>query len=149
MSKPTPTNDTERSALNTHGMKATSQRALILGIIRQGEGHLDADEVYRQARERLPTLSLSTVYRTLHMFKEAGLVQEVRFSEEHHHYEPRPASEHHHLTCLRCGRVIEFHYPLSRYIKRDIAAARDFQIVNSEVYVRGYCQDCRQKETSD
>ncbi|GAH00887.1 unnamed protein product, partial [marine sediment metagenome] len=51
-------------------------------IIRQGEGHLDADEIYRRARERVPRLSLSTVYRTLLMLKKLGLVEELHFDEE-------------------------------------------------------------------
>jgi len=58
----------DRKALSVTGMRVTNQRALILEIIRQGQGHLDADEVYRQAREKQPCLSLSTVYRTLRMF---------------------------------------------------------------------------------
>ena len=59
------TQDATRTALNVAGTRATGQRALILEIIQQGQGHLDADEIYRQARVKQPHLSLSTVYRTL------------------------------------------------------------------------------------
>ncbi len=133
-----------RSALNATGMRATNQRALILEIIRQGQGHLDADEVYRQAREKLPQLSLSTVYRTLRLFKKLGLVEEIHFDEAHHHYEVKPATEHHHLVCLGCGKVVEFRYPLSRYVKRNVAEAKDFDIVETEIRMTGYCPKCRQ-----
>ncbi len=133
-----------RSALNATGMRATNQRALILDIIRQGQGHLDADEVYRQAREKLPQLSLSTVYRTLRLFKKLGLVEEIHFDEAHHHYEVKPATEHHHLVCLSCGKVVEFRYPLSRYVKRNITEAKDFDIVETEIRMTGYCPKCRQ-----
>jgi Fe2+ or Zn2+ uptake regulation protein len=112
-------------------------------IIRQREGHLDADEIYRRAREKEPHLSLSTVYRTLQMLKKLGLVEELHFDEEHHHYEVKPSAEHHHLICLGCGRVIEFNRPLSRYIKRNIPEAKGFDIAETEVRMSGYCSKCR------
>ena len=88
----TKTNSVEntRQVLNTSGLRVTSQRALILEVIRRGQGHLDADEVYRRAREKQPRLSLSTVYRTLQTLKKLGLVEEVHFDETHHRYEIKP-----------------------------------------------------------
>jgi len=133
-----------RKILNVGGMRATNQRALLLEVIRRGEGHLDADEIYRQARETQPRISLSTVYRSLQAFKKLGLVEEVHFDETHHHYEVKPSSEHYHLVCLGCGRVIEFHYPLSRYVKRNVAETKDFEIVSTEIRMTGYCPRCRQ-----
>ena len=133
-----------RKTLNVGGLRATNQRALLLEIIRQGEGHLDADEIYRQARETQPRISLSTVYRSLQAFKKLGLVEEVHFDETHHHYEVKPSSEHYHLVCLGCGRVIEFHYPLSRYVKRNVAETKDFEIASTEIRMTGYCPRCRQ-----
>ena len=134
-----------RKTLNTSGMRATNQRSLILEIIRQGEGHLDADEVYRRAREQQPRLSLSTVYRALQRFKQLGLIEERHFDESHHHYEMKPPSKHHHLVCLGCGRIIEFKYPFARLVKRNVDEARDFEIIGSEVRLTGYCSDCRRK----
>jgi len=133
----------DRRALSSAGLRVTSQRALLLEIIRHGEGHLDAYELYRQARERQSQLSLSTVYRALQKFKELGLVEEVHFDEAHHHYEAKPLAEHHHLVCLGCGRVIEFHYPLSRYVKRNVPEAKDFKVVETEIRMTGYCPKCR------
>ena len=135
---------TNRRALNATGMRVTSQRALILEIIRQGGGHLDADELYRRARGKQPRLSLSTVYRALQTFKKLGLVEECHFDESHHHYEVKPLAEHHHLVCLGCGRVIEFQYPLARYVKRNVAEAKDFEIIDTEIRMVGYCAKCRQ-----
>lgn len=134
-----------RRALNVAGLRGTSQRALILEIIRHGRGHLDADEIYRRARKKEARLSLSTVYRNLQRFKQLGLVDELHFDETHHHYEVKLPSEHHHLVCLGCGRVIEFDYPLSRYVKRKVDQAKDFDIIEAEVHMTGYCAKC-QKE---
>ena len=130
--------------LRAAGMKATKQRAMIMDIIRSG--HLDADEIYRMARQRDTRLSLSTVYRTLHKLKQLGIVEELHFDESRHHYEVKPSAEHHHLLCLGCGKVIEFRYPLSRYIKRNVDEARDFDIAVTEVSVTGYCAECRQRQ---
>ncbi len=133
-----------RRALNGSGQRITSQRALILEIIQHEEEHLDADEVYRRAREKQPRLSLSTVYRTLQKLKKLGLVEEVHFDEAHHHYEIKPSTEHHHLVCLGCGRVVEFQYPLAHLVKRRVAEAKDFEITGSEVRMMGYCSTCRE-----
>ena len=122
-------------------MRATNQRALILEIIRRG--HLDADEIYRQAREKQPRLSLSTVYRTLRVFKELGLVEELHLDEAHHHYEAKPSSEHQHLVCLGCGKVVEFECPLSLKMRKDIAGEKGFEITGVEIRMTGYCPKCR------
>ena len=134
--------ESNRRALRVTGLRATSQRALILEIIRRG--HLDADEIYRQARIKQHRLSLSTVYRTLRMFKKLGLVEELHFDEAHHHYEMKPSAEHQHLVCLGCGKIMEFEYPLSPKMKKDIAREKGFEITGVEIRMTGYCSKCRQ-----
>ena len=138
------TQDSDKKFLNTAGLRSTSQRTLILEIIRHGKGHLDADEVFRRARNKQPRISLSTVYRTIQKLKQMGLIEELHFDETHHHYEIKPPEEHHHFVCLRCGRVIEFQYPLSSVIKKEVPEARDFEIVDTEIHIAGYCSECRQ-----
>jgi Fe2+ or Zn2+ uptake regulation protein len=136
----------DRKILNTAGLRSTAQRSLILDIIRQGHGHMDADEVYRQAKKKQPRLSLSTVYRTLQRLKALGLVEELHFDEAHHHYEIKHPAEHHHLTCLGCGQVIEFQYPLTRLVKRNVPEAKEFDITQVELHMAGYCEQCRKNK---
>ena len=136
--------ETDRSVLTGTGLRVTRQRALLLDIIRQGGEHLDAFELYRRAREKESRLNLSTVYRALQKFKELGLVKEAHLDDTHHHYEVKQASEHHHLVCLGCGRIIEFRYPLARQIKKNVTAVKGFDIVDTEVRMTGYCPKCRQ-----
>ncbi len=136
---------TSRKTFSAPGLRVTSQRALILEIIRHGRGHLDADEIYRRAREKHSRLSLSTVYRTLQTLKKLGLVEELHFDEEHHHYEVKPAAEHHHLVCLGCGKVVEFKCPLSQEMKDDVSREKNFEVTEVEVQMRGYCSRCRQQ----
>ena len=141
MTSKTKSLESNRKALDVTGLRVTSQRALILEIIRHG--HLDADEIYRQARGKQPSISLSTVYRTLRMFKKLGLVEELHFDETHHHYEIKPPSEHQHLVCLGCGKIMEFEYPLSPKMKRDIAREKSFEVTDVEIRMTGYCSKCR------
>lgn len=133
----------DRKALSSAGLRMTRQRALILEIIRHG--HLDADEVYRQAREKQPRFSLSTVYRTLRMLKEQGLVDELHLGEAHHHYEVKPSAEHHHLVCLGCGKIVEFECKLSQRMKQDLARKQGFEVTGVEINMTGYCSKCRQR----
>jgi len=134
----------DRKALSVTGIRATNQRAIILEVIRHGQGHLDADEIYRRARIKQPHISLSTVYRTLQAFKKLGLVDELHFDDAHHYYEIKPASEHQHLICLGCGKIVEFECPLSPKMKEDIARENDFEVTGVEVRMTGYCPQCRQ-----
>ena len=136
--------ESNRRALNVTGLRVTSQRALILEVVRRG--HLDADEIYRQARMKQPHLSLSTVYRTLQVLKKLGLVEELHFDEAHHHYEAKPSSEHHHLLCLGCGKVVEFECPLSLKMREDIARGNSFEVTGVEIRMTGYCSKCRRKK---
>lgn len=126
-------------------MRVTNQRSLVMEIIRQRQGHLDADKIYREARKKEPRISLSTVYRALQAFKKLGLIEEVHLDDTHNCYEVKPSTEHHHIVCLGCGRIIEFQYPLDRYIKRNVPESREFDITETEIRMTGYCSKCRQK----
>lgn len=138
--------ESARSELSTAGMRVTSQRALILEILRQGQGHLDADEIYRLARQKRPRISLSTVYRTMQALKRSGLIHELHFDEVHHHYEVMPAREHHHLVCLGCGQVVEFEYHLSSHVTKNVPEVKGFRITHSELSMSGYCPRCQAKK---
>ena len=135
-----------RTILRQTGKRVTPQRLLILETIREGGGHLDADEIYRRARRKAPRLSLSTVYRTLTVLKEAGVIEELHLGEEHHHYELRGEKGHHHLICQGCGQVIEFECPFSREFLHDLGEKYDFEITEIHLDMVGYCTKCRRKE---
>jgi len=147
MSKKNTSVDRRRRDLAVTGLRVTSQRAIILDIIKRSEPHLDADEIYQRARKKEPRISLSTVYRSLQRFKEMGLVEEHHFDEGHHHYEAKPASAHHHLVCLGCGRVIEFDYDLIHQIEKNVPETREFEITETELRINGYCLECYKEKT--
>jgi len=125
--------------------RITEQRQLILGIIQQARGHLDADEIYQQARQRSPSISLSTVYRSLQLFKELGLVEEHQFDGMRRYYETTPRSKHHHLVCLGCGRIFEFKCPSAEKLKSRISREEGFKVTDTEVRLVGYCAECQER----
>lgn len=134
-----------QQTLNSSSQRVTAQRTLLLDLIRRSEGHVDADELYRRARRRYPRISLSTVYRNLQLFKKLGLIEEHHFAEEHHHYEVKPTTEHQHLLCRNCGKIVEFACPLSQKFKKDVGRQYDFDISGVEVRMTGLCSSCRKR----
>ena len=134
-----------KHVLYSSSERVTSQRTLLLDIIRHSDGHLDADELYRMAKEKNRHISLSTVYRNLQLFKKLELVEERHFDEGHHHYEVKPSDEHQHLICTECGKVIEFTCPLCQKLRDEMGREYDFTITGVEVSMTGVCPECRQQ----
>ena len=131
------------STLKTTGRRLTGQRQLLLGVLREHGGHLDAHDLYRLASERNPRLSLSTVYRTMNLLRDLGLVDVVYLGQNHHHYELKPTSEHCHLVCANCGAVVEISCDLVEQLKDRVAEQYDFEISDARVDLVGLCGACR------
>jgi Fur family ferric uptake transcriptional regulator len=130
--------------LRAVGKRITPQRKLVVGILSQAKGHLDANDIYERGRRQDARLSLATVYRTLNVLKEAGVIRELHLDDEHHHYELDGQDKHSHLVCLRCGRVIEV--DSSAFAEAAMAAGEShgFEVASAQVELTGYCADCRQ-----
>lgn len=137
-----PNNAKFHSVLQTGGYRLTGQRQLLLELIAEQGGHLDANELFRLARLRNPRLSLATVYRTVALLRDLGLVDEVHLGEEHHHYELKPPHEHGHIVCVSCGRVVEFASPLLSDLKAMAARQYGFEITEVQVDLTGLCAAC-------
>ena len=123
--------------------RPTRQRHLILDVIERAGGHLDADEIYRLARQKAPGISLSTVYRTLRLLKRQGLAKEHQFHGMRGFYEITPPSQHHHLMCQGCGRVFEFTCALTEMMKTKLARENGFRVTEVDVHFTGLCPECQ------
>ncbi|MGD8399148.1 MAG: Fur family transcriptional regulator [Anaerolineae bacterium] len=135
--------------LRRSGIRITSQRRLVLDILSRAEDHLDANDIYEQGRRRDQCLSLSTVYRTLGIFKETGVVRELHLDGEQHHYELAGRDEHAHLVCLECGRVIEVESAAFARAAETVGQAHGFQVAMAQVELAGYCVDCQRRLEDD
>ncbi len=147
--------ETIKGSLKKRGLRLTRQRQILLELIDQSGAHLDAEGLFQLAKERDPKLNRVTVYRTLKMLKEGGLVDELdlmHFTGDQHFYETRLKQEHAHVICLRCGKVEEFFgEPLQR-LKNRIEAHFGFQVVLARTEVGGFCSHCqalRRKELEE
>jgi Fur family ferric uptake transcriptional regulator len=129
-----------------NGMRLTRQRKILLDLIDKTGEHLDAERLYQMAKEKDPKLNRVTVYRTLKLLKEGGLVDELDLMHqagERHFYETRRKQEHAHVICLACGKVEEFFgEPLQR-LRKQIETHFGFEIVLARTEVGGYCPHCR------
>jgi len=123
--------------LRAAGRRITPERDLLVRIIDRNP-HLDATEIYRLARKTRPRIGLATVYRTLNLLKELGVVRASELGEAHRHYEVR-GDEHVHLVCSECGRVVDV--PAPKRLRAQ-AEARGFQVERYRLELIGRCADC-------
>jgi Fe2+ or Zn2+ uptake regulation protein len=127
----------------------TTQRRLLLELIRDAEGHLDAKELYLRARARDEFIGWATVYRSLNLFKELGLVDERRLGKVRCYYEIKQSPEHQHLLCRGCGKVIEFQTPYFQELVEAVRREHGFKITKAELCLEGYCEHCNQEGKGD
>lgn len=138
--------------LRKHGIRLTKQRELLFEIIHNSRRHLNADQLFEMAKERDPKINRVTVYRTLKILKQEGLVDELdllHVSGEQHYYETRLKREHAHVVCLRCGRVQEYFGQPLRDMKGQIETDFGFKIEVARTEIGGYCADCQRKPLAD
>lgn len=132
--------------LRARGVRITRQRRAILQVIETAGQHLDAAQILSRAVRLDPSINRVTVYRTLGLLKRHGLVYELDLMHirgEAHYYEPRPKRDHIHVTCLRCGRTIEFLSPTYERLKQQISRDCRFHITMTRLEVGGTCARCR------
>jgi Fe2+ or Zn2+ uptake regulation protein len=128
--------------VKTYGYRLTRQRRLVLEILRENQEHLEADAVFALAKSRDPGISLATVYRSLALFKQIGLVEEDRLGQDHGHFEAVQGARHYHFTCLKCGRVVEFEAPELNTILQNLSGLEGLRVTEIRLNLRGYCPDC-------
>ena len=128
------------------GHPLTTQRRLLLELLRDAEGHIDAKELYRRASAKDESISPATVYRTLNLFKELGLVDEMRLGKVRCYYEIKQSQGHQHLVCQGCGKVIEFQNPHFKKLINAVQREHGFNVKKAELYLEGYCLGCEDKE---
>ncbi|MDY6877607.1 MAG: transcriptional repressor [Chloroflexota bacterium] len=138
-------NDHVRDTFRAAGRRMTRQRRLVLRVLEESNGHLEAEAVYLRAKARDTHVSLATVYRTLAVLKEMGLVEEHRLGEEHGHYEAVREGPHYHFTCLDCGQVIEFDTPLVAQIEQELGTQEGVRVTGAHLHLSGYCAQCQTK----
>ncbi|KEA05080.1 Fur family transcriptional regulator [Rhizobium rhizogenes] len=119
------------------GMRMTEQRKVIARIIESSEDHPDVEELYRRSVKVDAKISISTVYRTVKLFEDAGLLARHDFRDGRSRYETVPEEHHDHLIDLKSGEVIEFHSPEIEALQERIAREHGFKLVDHRLELYG------------
>ena len=133
---------TVAAALRRSGYRVTAQRLVVGAALADARRHLTAEEVMGAVAERLPNVSLPTVYSALDALEEAGLVRRVAGGRGAALFDAGPAG-HHHLVCRRCGAVTDLEAEVGLDAAYAGARRQDFDVEGAEVVVRGLCARCR------
>ena len=120
----------------------TRQRKVVLDVVRSGDTHPTAAEVFESARKLMPTISFATVYNSLRYLKQAGLVREVAFGNGASRYD-RETDRHDHAICSACGKLVDFDLPGTVDLIRSAARASRFKAESVHLTLVGLCPGCR------
>lgn len=140
-----------KELLKSKGLKMTTQRGLILESLSESSKHLTAEEIYELVCKKQPEIGIATVYRTLKLLTELGLIDTLDLEDGFVRYELAGTAgdghHHHHLICLSCGKVLEFKEDLMETLEGRIESTTGFKVCDHEVKMYGYCQDCKSKRS--
>ncbi len=122
--------------------RMTNQRRVILELVRSLHTHATADEIHRRVRERMPRISLGTVYRNLELLSAQGLVKKLEHTGAQRRYDGN-LNFHYHLRCVQCGRVVDAPLePMPQFLEL-VRSRTDFDILGYELEFQGLCPACR------
>lgn len=131
-----------RAELRARGYRLTPQRELVLAAV-QELGHATPDEVHAHARSRVSSINASTVYRTLEVLEELGLVRHTHLSDRAPTYHSVAGHEHFHLKCRGCGSVESVDVEVARALTDRLLADHGFESDVGHLTVFGRCRACR------
>lgn len=137
-----PCADSYTPQLRARGYRMTPQRLAILHVLHHSGVHLSPAEVYERASAELPSLTESTVYRTLEFLAKNGLVRAAHMVSGRLVYEIA-GHEHHHLKCRSCGNETEVEHTLLENLYRQLEAESGYRLTDSHITFFGLCPNCQ------
>jgi Fe2+ or Zn2+ uptake regulation protein len=133
------------SQMRKKGLKVTPQRLAIIDVlIEQGDSHPGASLIYKKAKKKKKSLSLSTTYAALNEFSRHGIIKTLQFDRVEDRYEGN-LEEHVNLICERCKKILDYRVPIM-VDQRKIAKQTGFSVTDTRLEYYGYCRDCRKNK---
>lgn len=129
-----------------NGLALTIQRRTILDALIARTDHPTVDQVYEDIKENLKGVSRTTVYRVLETFVSIGLARKISNPESKARFDA-DTKRHHHLTCMRCGKVLDLHDPTLDNLTPAIEAVGEFDIIDYSITFNGLCPCCRKAQS--
>jgi len=133
----------KHASVEISSLGLTKQREVVLQVIREAKHHLTANEVFSEAKRRLPTISFATVYNSLRYLKEAGHIAEIQFGFSGANRFDAKTERHDHAICNRCGKLIDFNLKISDELVKLAARLSKFKPESLELTLRGLCPECK------
>ena len=146
MTEPNPIRITDSKLaerLRKHGLRLTPQRLAVYQALVANDQHPTAAILYKQLSEQIPSLSQATVYNTLQVLVEKGLVHEIGDAGDGHMHYDADISPHLNLVCRRCRRIFDFHDPRLADLDALITAGSGFDLQGARLVYYGVCPECR------
>ena len=119
------------------GLRMTGQRRVVARVLSVAEDHPDVEEVYRRSADIDPNISIATVYRTVRLFEEAGIIERHDFGDGRARYEEAPEEHHDHLIDTTTGQVIEFHNAEIERLQEKVAREHGFELIGHRLELYG------------
>ena len=136
-----------KDIIRKNGLKYTKQREIILQTIYQNPGHHSPEEILILVKENFPNenIGIATIYRTLALFEEEGLVDSISFGKDGKKYEIGHKEHHDHLVCLECGKIIEFVDEVIESRQIEVSRKYNFKMIGHTMKIVGICNECQNK----
>ncbi len=124
-------------------MRRTKQREIILDELRKTTSHPTVDELYLKIREKIPNISIATVYRNLEMMSKEGIIQKLDLSGSKMRFDGNPKF-HHHIRCLKCGRVEDLPAEAVKCVfNKDLLRKCGYRVLGVRIEFVGFCSVCQ------
>lgn len=135
--------------LGRKGLRLTSQRRAIVDTVFSTEEHFSAEQLLQWSREKDQSVSRATVYRTLPLLTESGMVREMDFGKDRKVYDPNYADHpnHSHLICKDCDKIVEFDSEKIERIETEISSQLGFSVAGQRLQITGSCDELRKSGT--
>ena len=145
--------------LRNMGYRMTLPREVVIEFLSRTEEHVSAEDIYVQIHERYPNIGLTTVYRTLDLLHQMGMVTKFDFGEGRSRYELKEhhshKDHHHHLVCKSCARVIDYTDFIDREVgwlrevEKGLSEKHNFRITGHRVDFYGLCEECQRLQNGE
>jgi len=129
--------------LQEKGYRLTPQRIMVLDALHSVDQHISAEEIFEKVRARYSYANISTIYRTLELLKELGLVSEIDLGDGRIRYHSAEKGHHHHLICSKCGNVIDLEEHILFPLKEILLNDYEFEADLKHLAIFGLCENCR------
>lgn len=137
--------DSFENLCKSKGLRLTHQRLEIFRALAEHTNHPTTEDIFNRVRKRLKTISLDTVYRTIAVFEDFGLIKRVLHLDNATRFDIN-ITTHHHLVCTNCNRIEDFYWPNFDQMKLPKAISHWGRVENKHVVISGLCSNCKKKK---